>query len=95
MLPEDERVPVLPSATDAIVDEWNKIGNEQLRRGVVTVMDRTEVPLVGGRPVFVEVFGVAKTGVPIPPATPVFRLIITAVPSNTQQTTVKGVARPC
>ena len=51
-----------PSAIHASVDEWNKIATELLRRGVVTVIDRAELPLVGGRPVLVEAFGVGQTG---------------------------------
>ena len=72
-----------PSAIHASVDEWNKIATELLRRGVVTAIDRAELPLVGGRPVLVGHL-VWDRQVPIPPATPVLQLIKNAVMSNTQ-----------
>ena len=74
-------------ATD---EEWNKIGAELLQRGVVVEIAREDAPIVDGQPVLVGAFGVEKRGTPIPPATRVHRLIVNAIPSNKQQTAIKG-----
>ena len=74
-------------ATD---EDWNKIGAELLQRGVVVEIAREDAPIVDGQPVLVGAFGVEKRGTPIPPATRVLRLIVNAIPSNKQQTAIKG-----
>ena len=90
LLPEAERVEIRPARVHATDEEWNKIGVELLRRGVVVEIARDDAPIVGGQPVLVGAFGVEKRGTPIPPATRVFRLIVNAIPSNKQQTAIKG-----
>ena len=50
------------SATDALVEELTKIANSFLHRRVGTVIDRAEVPIVGGLPVRVGAFGDEKQG---------------------------------
>ena len=74
-------------ATD---EEWNKIGAEMIQRGVVVEIAREDAPIVNGEPVLVGAFGVEKRGTPIPLATRVLRLIVNAIPSNKQQTAIKG-----
>ena len=76
----DEQVPMRPAAVHASGDEWNHVRNESLRRGVVSVIDRTCVPTVGGRPTEVGAFGVSKKG---SPAKWVLRLVRNAIPSST------------
>ena len=51
---------------------------------------RSDAPIVGGQPVLVGAFGVEKRGTPILPATRVLRLIVKSIPSNKQQTAIKG-----
>ena len=63
---------------------------ELLQRGVVVEIAREDAPIVDGQPVLVGAFGVEKRGTPIPPATRVLRLIVNAIPSNKQQTAIKG-----
>ena len=74
-------------ATD---EEWNKIGAELLQRGVVVEIAREDAPTVDGQQMLVGAFGVENLGTPIPPATRVLRLIVNAIPSNKQQTAIKG-----
>ena len=90
LLPEAERVGIRPARVHATDEEWNKIGVELLRRGVVVEIARDDAPIVGGQPVLVGAFGVDRRGTPIPPATRVLRLIVNAIPSNKQQTAIKG-----
>ena len=90
LLPEAERVGVRPARVHATDEEWNKIGAELLQRGVVVEIAREDAPIVHGQPVLVGAFGVEKRGTPIPPATRVLRLIVNAIPSNKQQTAIKG-----
>ena len=85
-----ERVGVQPARVHATDEEWNKIGAELLQRGVVVEIAREDAPIVDGQPVLVGAFGVEKRGTPIPPATRVLRLIVNAIPSNKQQTAIKG-----
>ena len=73
-----------------LLRKWNKIGVELLRRGVVVEIARADAPVVDGEPVLVGAFGVEKRGTPLPPATQVLRLIVNAIPSNKQQTAIKG-----
>ena len=89
-LPESERVGVRPARVHASPEEWNKIGLELLKRGVVSEAAREDAPVVDGQPVVVGAFGVEKRGTPLPPATRVLRLIVNAIPSNKQQTAIKG-----
>ena len=63
---------------------------ELLKRGVVSEAAREDAPVVDGQPVLVGAFGVEKRGFPLPPATRVLRLIVNAIPSNKQQTAIKG-----
>ena len=90
LLPEAERVGVRPARVHATDEEWNKIGPELLQRGVVVEIAREDAPIVDGQPVLFGAFGVEKRGTPIPPATRVLRLIVNAIPSNRQQTAIKG-----
>ena len=90
LLPEAERVGVRPARVHATDEEWNKIGAELLHSGVVVEIAREDAPIVDGQPVLVGTFGVEKRGTPIPPATRVLRLIVNAIPSNKQQTAIKG-----
>ena len=71
-------------------EKWNKIGAELLQRGVVVEIAREDAPIVDFRPVLVGAFGVEKRATPIPPATRVLRPIVNAIPSNKQQTAIKG-----
>ena len=57
---------------------------------MVVEIAREDAPIVDGQPVLVGAFGVEKRGTPIPPATRVLRLIVNAIPSNKQQTAIKG-----
>ena len=90
LLPEAERVGVRPARVHATDEEWNKIGAELLQRGVVVEIAREDAPIVDGQPVLVGAFGIEKRGTPIPPATRVLRLIVNVIPSNKQQTAIKG-----
>ena len=89
-LPEAERVGVRPARVLATDEEWNKIGAELLQRGVEDEIACEEAPIVDGQPVLVGAIGVEKRGTPLPPATRVLRLIVNAIPSNKQQTSIKG-----
>ena len=82
LLPVSERVGVRPARVHACPVEWNKIGLELLRRGVVCEAAREDAPVVDGQPVLVGAFGVEKRGTPLPPATRVLRLIVNAIPIN-------------
>ena len=90
LLPEAERVGVRPAREHATDEEWTKIGMELLQRGVVVEIAREDAPIVGGQPVLVGASRFEKRGTPIPPATRVLRLIVNAIPSNKQQTAIKG-----
>ena len=90
LLPESERVGVRPARVHASPEEWNKIGLELLKRGVVADAAREDAPVVDGQPVLVGAFGVEKRGTPLPPATRVLRLIVNAIPSNKQQIAIIG-----
>ena len=90
LLPESERVGVRPARVHAGPEEWNKIGLELLKRGVVSEAAREDAPVVDGQPVLVGAFWFEKRGTPLPPATRVLRLIVNAIPSNKQQTAIKG-----
>ena len=90
LLPEAERVGVRPARVYSTDEEWNKIGAELLQRGVVVEIAREDAPIVDGQPVLVGAFGVEKRGTPIPPGTRVLRLLVNAIPSNKQQTAIKG-----
>ena len=90
LLPESERVGVRSTRVHASPEEWNKIGLELLKRGVVSEVAREDAPVVDGQAVLVGAFGVEKRGVPQPPATRVLRLIVNGIPSNKQQTAIKG-----
>ena len=85
----EERV-VRPALVHASDEEWDKIGAELLRRGVVVEIDPNEASVVCGSRILVGAFGVVKSGVPVPPATRVLRLIINAVPSNSLQRPILG-----
>ena len=76
LLPEAEHVGIRPAWVHATDEEWNKIGVELLRRGVVVEIARDDAPIVGGQAVLVGAFRVEKRGTPIPPATRVLRLIV-------------------
>ena len=65
-------------------------GTRSGQRGVVVETAREDAPIVDGHPVLVGAFGVEKRGTPIPPATRVLRLIVNAIPSNKQQSAIKG-----
>ena len=86
----EERVAVRPALVHASDEEWDKIGAELLRRGVVVEIDPNEAPVVCGSRILVGAFGVVKSGVPVPPATRVLRLIINAIPSNSVQRPILG-----
>ena len=90
LLPEAERVGVRPARVHATDEVWDKIGAGLLQRGAVVEIAREDAPIVDGQPVLVGAFRVEKCGTPIPPATRVLRLIVNAIPSNKQQTAIKG-----
>ena len=43
-------------------DEWNRVGDEFLRQGVVSIIDRSRVPMVGGQAIFVGAVRRGKDG---------------------------------
>ena len=43
-------------------DEWNRIGNEFLRQGVVSIIDRSRVPMVGSQAILIGAFRRKKKG---------------------------------
>ena len=90
LLQEAERVGVRPARVHATDEEWNKIGAELLQCVIVFEVVREDAPVVDRQPVLVGAFGVEKRGTPIPPAIRVVRLIVNAIPSNKQQTVIKG-----
>ena len=86
----EQRVAVRPALVHASDEEWDKIGAELLRRGVVVEIDLNEGPVVDGFRILVWVFGVVKSGVRVPLATLVLRLFINAIPSHSLQRPILG-----
>ena len=95
LLPESERVGVRPARVHASPEEWNKIGLELLKRGVVAEAAREDAPVVDGQPVLVGAFGCEKRGTPLPPATRVLRLTVNAIPSNNSRPRSKATSSKC
>ena len=86
----EQRVAVRPALVHASDEEWDKIGAELLRRGVVVEIVLNEGAVVDWFRIFIWVFGVVKSGVPVPLATLIVRLFINAIPSNSLQRPILG-----
>ena len=86
----EQRVAAQPALVHASDEEWDKIGAELLRRGVVVEIDLNEGPVVDWFRILVWVFSVVKSGVPVPLATLIVRLFINAIPSNSLQRPILG-----
>ena len=89
-LPEAQHPEVVPQAkVHASQEEWNKIVQVCVDRGVMEVVDYDSIPLVRGRPLLNGAFGVLKQG-KVVDGHRVLRLIMNLTPANMVLRTILG-----